>query len=165
MDKLDAIDFRILAHLQDNGRATNLALADVVGLTASPCLQRVKRLESIGLIRSYGARLALARLGEHVVVFTEVTLTTHRRASFDRFLDRAREIPEIMECHHVTGGHDYLLRVVARSIAHYSQILERLSAGNAGVGRISSYIVLGSPIERDTFPLRELFDPAPVEEA
>lgn len=164
MDKLDAIDFRILAHLQDNGRATNLALADVVGLTASPCLQRVKRLESIGLIRSYGARLALARLGEHVVVFTEVTLTNHRRASFDRFLDRAREIPEIMECHHVTGGHDYLLRVVARSIAHYSQILERLSAGNAGVGRISSYIVLGSPIERDTLPLRELFDPAPGEE-
>ena len=69
-----------------------------------------------------------------------------------------------MECHHVTGGHDYLLRVVARSIAHYSQILERLSAGNAGVGRISSYIVLGSPIERDTLPLRELFDPAPGEE-
>lgn len=162
---LDAIDFRILAHLQDNGRATNLALADVVGLSASPCLQRVKRLENIGLIRSYGARLALAMLGEHVVVFTEVTLTSHRRSSFDRFLDRAREIPEVMECHHVTGGHDYLLRIVARSVVHYSQILERLSLGNVGVGRISSYVVLGSPIERDTLPLRELFDPAPDEEA
>lgn len=165
MDMLDAIDFRILTHLQHNGRATNLALADVVGLTASPCLQRVKRLESIGLIRSYGARLALAKLGEHVVVFTEVTLTNHRRANFERFLDRAREIPEVMECHHVTGGHDYLLRVVARSIARYSQVLDRLSAGNSGVGRISSYIVLGSPIERDILPLRELFEPDPPEEA
>lgn len=163
MDKFDAIDFKILAHLQDNGRATNLALADAVGLTASPCLQRVKRLEGIGLIRSYGARLSLAILGEHVVVFTEVTLTSHRSSSFEKFLARARQIPEVMECHHVTGGHDYLLRILARSVAHYSKILERLSEGDVGVGRMSSYIVLGSPIDRDTLPLRELFDAAPEE--
>lgn len=158
MEKLDSIDFKILAHLQDNGRMTNLALADVVGLTASPCLQRVKRLESIGLIRSYGAKLALAILGEHVVVFTEVTLISHRASSFDKFLDRARQIPEVLECHHVTGGHDYLLRIVARSVSHYSGVLERLSEGDVGIGRISSYIVLSSPIQRDSLPLKELFD-------
>lgn len=158
MEKLDSIDFKILAHLQENSRATNIALADAVGLTASPCLQRVKRLESIGLIRSYGARLALEKLGEHVVVFTEVTLTGHRTFRFEQFLDCARQIPEVLECHHVTGGYDYLLRIVARSVSHYSRVLERLFEGNVGIGKISSYVVLSSPIERDSLPLRELFD-------
>jgi DNA-binding Lrp family transcriptional regulator len=158
MEKLDSIDFKILAHLQENGRATNIALADAVCLTPSPCLQRVKRLENIGLIRSYGARLALGMIGEHVVVFTEVTLTSHRTSRFDKFLDFARQFPEVMECHHVTGGYDYLLRIVARSVAHYSRIIEQLLEGNVGIGKISSYVVLSSPIERDSLPLKEMFD-------
>lgn len=157
MEKLDSIDFKILAHLQDNGRATNVALADAVGLTASPCLQRVKRLESIGLIRSYGANLTLAMLGEYVVVFTEVTLTSHRAFHFEKFLDCARRFPEVMECHHVTGGYDYLLRIVARSVSHYSHVMDKLFEGNAGIGKISSYVVLSSPIERNSLPLTELF--------
>jgi DNA-binding Lrp family transcriptional regulator len=124
MEKLDRIDFKILAYLQEHGRVTNIGLADAVGLSASPCLFRVKRLEKIGYIKSYGARIALEKLGDYVTVFTEVTLTCHRKFNFDRFLQCARNVPEIIECHHVTGGYDYLLKVVARSVSRYQQAME-----------------------------------------
>jgi DNA-binding Lrp family transcriptional regulator len=163
MEKLDRLDFKILAYLQEHGRVTNIGLADAVGLSASPCLFRVKRLEKIGYIKSYGARIALEKLGDYVIVFTEVTLTGHRKFNFDRFLQCARNVPEIIECHHVTGGYDYLLKVVARSVSRYQQAMEKLLDSDAGIGKFSSFIVLGSPIVRDGYPIVELFDPPSAE--
>lgn len=161
MEKLDRIDFKILSYLQEHGRVTNVGLADAVGLSTSPCLCRVKRLENSGYIKSYGARIALEMLGDHLTVFTEVTLTGHRIINFDRFLQRAREVREIVECHHVTGGYDYLLKVVARSVSHYQRIMEALLEGDAGIGKYSCYIVLGSPIVREAYPIDQLFDSNP----
>ena len=83
--KLDRIDIRILATLQEQGNITNVNLADVVGLSPSPCLQRVKRLEKAGYIESYRAVINLRKLSDHVTVFTEVTLADHRRKDFTRF--------------------------------------------------------------------------------
>lgn len=83
--KLDRIDINILAQLQRNGRLTNLRLAEAVGLSPSPCLSRVKRLEKAGYIAGYNARLQLSRLVEHITVFTEVTLLDHRREDFLKF--------------------------------------------------------------------------------
>lgn len=157
MEKLDRIDFRILSYLQEHGRATNVALADAVGLSTSPCLSRVKRLEHLGYIKSYGARVALEMLGDYVTVFTEVKLTGHRIANFERFLRRARDVREIMECHHVTGGYDYLVKIVARNVSHYHSIMEALLVSDAGIGKFSSYIVLGTPINRDCYPIDVLF--------
>ena len=160
MEKLDRIDFQILSHLQEHGRMTNVGLANAVGLSTSPCLYRVKRLENIGYIKSYGARIALELLGDHLIVFTEVTLTGHRIANFSRFLQRAGEVHEIIECHHVTGGYDYLLKVIARSVGHYQTIMEQLLEGDAGIGKYSCYVVLGSPIVREGYPIGQLFDPS-----
>lgn len=159
MEKLDRIDFRILSYLQDNGRATNVALAEAVGLSTSPCLSRVKRLESVGYIQSYGARVELGMLGEYLTVFSEITLTGHRKANFERFLACARRYREIVECHHVTGGYDYLIKFVARNVGHYYGVMEALLEGDAGIGKYSSYIVLASPIVSNGYPLDKLFHP------
>ncbi|MEO7383761.1 MAG: Lrp/AsnC family transcriptional regulator [Novosphingobium sp.] len=161
MEKLDRIDFKILSHLQEHGRVTNVGLADAVGLSTSPCLSRLKRLEKSGFIKSYGARIALEMLGDYLMVFTEITLTGHRIANFELFLRRAREVREIVECHHVTGGYDYLVKILARSVSHYQRIMESLLEVDAGIGKYSCYIVLASPIDRDGYPLDQLFDSNP----
>jgi len=159
VEKLDWLDFKILSYLQEHGRVTNVGLANAIGLSASPCLSRLKRLEDAGFIRSYGARVALEKLGDYLMVFTEVTLADHRTADFGRFIERAREIPEIVECHHVSGGYDYFLKVIARSVAHYQRIIEGFLESDAGIEKYFSYIVLGSPIMREAYPIESLFGP------
>ena len=154
--KLDRIDIAILARLQADGRMTNAALADVVGLSPSPCLQRVKRLEAAGYIAGYGARIALAKLTETVTVFTEVTLSDHRREDFIRFEAGLATVEELLECHMVSGGYDYLLRFLARSIAHYQQVMEALLDRRLGIEKYFSYIVIKSPILRQAAPLQKL---------
>jgi len=158
VEKLDRLDFRILAYLQDHGRVTNVALAKAIGLSASPCLSRLKRLEDCGYIKSYGARIALQKLGDSLMVFTEVTLADHRIADFERFLGHARKIPQVMECHHVSGGYDYFLKIVARSVSHYQSIIEGLLEHDAGIEKYFSYIVLDSPIMRDAYPINDMFN-------
>lgn len=161
MDKLDRIDFKILSYLQEHGRVTNVDLAKAIGLSASPCLTRVKRLEECGYIKSYGARVGLEMLGDYLMVFTEITLDDHRVSDFDRFLHRARQTPEILECHHVSGGYDYLLKIIARSVSHYQSLIEGLLESDAGIEKYFSYIVLGSPIMRDGIPVERIFKAAP----
>src|SRR5438128_884029 len=95
--KLDRIDLKILAQLQQSGRITNVELADAVGLSPSPCLTRVKRLEQSGYITGYGAQINLKKLGEFLTVFTEVTLQDHRTTDFQRFESKVRNIDEIIE--------------------------------------------------------------------
>lgn len=154
--KLDRIDIAILARLQADGRITNAALAEAVGLSPSPCLQRVKRLEAAGYIIGYGARIALAKLAETVTVFTEVTLSDHRREDFIRFEAGLATVEELLECHMVSGGYDYLLRFLCRSIAHYQQVMEALLDRRLGIEKYFSYIVIKSPILRQTAPLQTL---------
>ena len=112
--KLDRIDVRILSLLQKNGRVTNVELADAVGLSASPCLVRVKRLEKAGYITGYGAHIQMQKLGDTQMIFTEVTLSDHRMSDFARFEAHVRKVDEITECHLVSGGYDYLLKFVTR---------------------------------------------------
>ncbi|QQN74940.1 Lrp/AsnC family transcriptional regulator [Croceicoccus sp. YJ47] len=157
LERLDSLDLKILTYLQENGRATNVALADAIGLSASPCLNRLKKLEGRGYIKSYGARISLEKLGDFLMVFTEVTLSDHRNADLERFLAQARTVPEIVECHHVSGGYDYFLKVVARSVSHYQRIIEDLLESDAGISKYFSYIILDSPIVRETYPIDSLF--------
>ena len=158
--KLDRIDLNILVQLQKDGRMTNANLADAVGLSASPCLQRVKRLESAGYITGYGAQINLAKLTESIMVFTEITLVDHRKEDFVRFEANLRNVEELMECHLVSGGYDYLLRFVSRSINHYQDRMENLLERNIGIEKYFSYIVLKSPIVRNALPLKTLLDNA-----
>jgi DNA-binding Lrp family transcriptional regulator len=155
--KLDRIDLRILTHLQKNGRVTNLQLADAVGLSASPCLVRVKRLEKAGYILGYGAHIQLQKLGDTQVVFTEVTLSNHRSADFARFEASVRKVDEIIECHLVSGGYDYLLKFITRSVQHYQEIIERLLELGIGIEKYFSYVVIKSVFVRHDYPLEKFF--------
>jgi len=156
--KLDRLDFRILAQLQRNGRITNVDLADAVGLSPSPCLSRVKRLEKAGYITGYGAHVALARLGETLTVFTEVTLKDHRTGDFSRFEQRARNVPEIVECHLVSGGYDYLVKFITRNVSQYQELIESILDSDFGIEKYFSYIVLKSPIVKRYDPIETLFE-------
>lgn len=157
--KVDSIDFRILAHLQREGRCSNVELADSVGLTPSPCLARVKRLEDNGYIRSYGAHIELAKLGDVLIVFTEVILAEHRHRDLRRFEDAVRTRPEVMECYNLSGGYDYLLKMAVRSVVHYQETMDSLLDAEVGIVRFSSYIVLRQPFIKHEYPLDVLFKP------
>lgn len=158
MHKLDRIDLKILYELQKDGRITNVNLSEAVGLSPSPCLMRVKRLEQAGLIKGYSAQIELAKLGDTLMVFTEVTLADHRRTDFGRFEDAVRRVDEIIECHLVSGGYDYLLKFVTRGIVHYQEIIERLLEQNVGIEKYFSYVVIKSPFVKSYLPLPALFD-------
>ncbi|HTN12001.1 MAG TPA: Lrp/AsnC family transcriptional regulator [Acetobacteraceae bacterium] len=157
--RIDRIDLNILAQLQRRGRMTNVDLAAAVGLSPSPCLQRTRRLEEAGYITGYSALLDLAKLGDAVVVFTEVTLNDHRREDFRRFESVLAKVEEVVECHLVSGGYDYLIKFTTSGVAQYQAVIEGLLEGPAGIAKYFSYIVIKTPIARAHLPLRKLFSP------
>jgi len=155
--KLDRIDIKILHELQKNGRVTNVELAKLVNLSASPCLMRVKKLQAEGYISGYSAQINVAKLGATLTVFTEVTLKNHQQIDFARFLTAVEKVDEVLECHLVSGGYDYLLKVVAAGISEYQAIMERLSGLDIGIDKYFSFVVLKSPVVRAHLPLKSLF--------
>ena len=150
---LDPFDIKILVHLQREGRCTNVELAEAVGLSQSPCLLRTKRLQEIGVIRGYGADIVLEKLGDHVIVFCEITLGSHRPADFRKFEAGASKHPEIVECYNISGGYDYLLKIVAPTVSHFQTIMEQLLEEDIGIRKFSTRIVLRQPFEPRKNPL------------
>src|SRR3546814_1672854 len=146
--KLDRIDINILAELQRSGRITNADLADLVGLSPSPCLARTKRLEAAGYISGYSAIINLSKIGGSQIIFTSVTLGDHRRADFMKFEQRIQHYEELVECHLVSGGFDYLLKFVVRGIAEYQAMMEEMLESNIGVSKYFSYIVIKTAVAR-----------------
>jgi Lrp/AsnC family transcriptional regulator, leucine-responsive regulatory protein len=122
-NELDAIDHRIIAALQDDARLSNVELAARVGLSPSPCLRRVKRLEHDGYIGGYRAMLARDRLGLGLTVFVGVRIEGHADARAASFQDAIVAMPEIVACHMVSGEDDYLIEVVVPDLAHYRRFL------------------------------------------
>lgn len=157
LEKLDRIDIRILYELQKNGRISNVELSERVHLSPSPCLTRVKRLQTAGYISGYAAQINLAKLGETLTVFTEVTLRNHRQTDFGRFLDGIRPVEEVIECHMMSGGYDFLVKFVTGGIVDYQDIIDRLLENNLGIDKYFSYVVLRSPIVRSHMPIERLF--------
>lgn len=155
--KLDRIDIKILYELQKNGRITNVELAELVNLSPSPCLMRVKKLQAEGYIAGYSAHIDIAKLGQTLTVFTEVTLKNHRQIDFARFLNGIKKIDAIVECHLISGGYDYLLKFVTSGITEYQEIMEQLTDKDIGIDKYFSYVVLKSPIVKTHLPLTSLF--------
>ncbi|HVL71081.1 MAG TPA: Lrp/AsnC family transcriptional regulator [Beijerinckiaceae bacterium] len=155
--KLDKIDIRILSELQKNGRITNVELADLVHLSPSPCLMRVKRLQTEGYITGYSAQIDVAKLGQMLTVFTEITLKNHRQADFARFLAMVEKIDSVVECHLVSGGYDYLMKFVTEGISEYQSLMERLVELDIGIDKYFSFVVLKSPIVKSYIPLDAIF--------
>jgi DNA-binding Lrp family transcriptional regulator len=119
MAKLDDIDLRILRALQENGRMQNTELADIVGLSPSPCLRRVRLLEEAGVIERYVALVNAAKVGMNLTVFARVWLTGQDAATVDHFTSRVKRLPQVVECHLMAGDCDFLLRVVAENLDAY----------------------------------------------
>jgi DNA-binding Lrp family transcriptional regulator len=147
--KLDRIDIKILHELQKNGRITNVELAELVNLSPSPCLMRVKRLQTEGYIEGYAAQINVRKLGQ--------TLKNHRQIDFARFLAAVDKVDQLIECHLVSGGYDYMLKFVTASIGEYQTIMERLTDMDIGIDKYFSFVVLKSPIVRSQMPLTSLF--------
>ena len=151
--KPDQIDLRILKELQRNGRVDNNDLAFAVGLSASSCLQRVRRLEAAGYITGYSARLNLAKLGNPQQVFTQFTLSSHRNEDFLRFEAALRSLDQVMEVYLTCGGMDYLVKFVANSIDEYQALIDGLLASNLGIYKYFSFIVMKAPVARTEYPM------------
>jgi Lrp/AsnC family leucine-responsive transcriptional regulator len=143
--KLDRIDRRILASLQADGRLTNNALSERVALSPSACLARVRRLERIGVIQGYHARLDPFALDVGMVLYAEVTLKGHspdELALFERTIDR---VGAIVEASHVTGAYDYLLKIVTADMAEWTRVAEELTSSGIGVDRINTHVMMNKP--------------------
>lgn len=155
--KLDKIDIKILHELQKNGRVTNVELAELVHLSPSPCLMRVKKLQAAGYITGYSAQIDLAKLGQSFTVFAEVTLKNHRQIDFARFLAAIEREKSVVECHLISGGYDYLIKFVTTNISEYQSTMERLTDLDIGIEKYFSFVVLKTPVSRPNMPLANLF--------
>ncbi len=139
--QLDARDIAILKVLSDEGRITKAALADRVGLSPTPCWERLKKLEAAGLIQGYGARISLRKLGPHVTVFVAAELRDHTAASFRIFEEAIGRYEEITGCWAVGGGVDYLLQVVTSDIDAYQRLIDSLLDARIGLAKYYTHIV------------------------
>ena len=123
MASLDAIDRKLLAELQDEGRVTNVELAQRVGLTAPPCLRRVRTLEESGVIKGYHAELDASKLGFAITVFALVSLKSQAEEALRQFEDHMRTLPEVRECHMLNGEIDFILKIVSRDLQSFQEFL------------------------------------------
>jgi DNA-binding Lrp family transcriptional regulator len=145
LPKLDRIDCKILAALQEDGRLTNQALSERVALSPSACLARVRRLEREGVIQGYHARLDPFALDIGLVLYADITLEGHTPAELARFEAAILDLPQVVEASHVTGSFDYILKVVVADMAEWTRIAESLAGSDLGVDRINSYVVMRKP--------------------
>jgi Lrp/AsnC family leucine-responsive transcriptional regulator len=136
---LDRVDLSILKTLQADGRITNVELAQKVNLSASPCLDRVKRLENGGYIKRYTALLSAPKLNYSMTAFIQVTLDRTTADVFKLFKVEVVKIKEVVECHLVAGGYDYLLKIRFSDIENYRMILENV-AGLPSISQTHTYM-------------------------
>jgi Lrp/AsnC family leucine-responsive transcriptional regulator len=140
--KLDEFDLKIIDALQSDGRLTNVELAERISLSPSPCLRRVRRLESEGVIESYSAKINRAKLGLGLTVFVEVKLERHTASDAERFGEVVSGLPEVLSCHLVSGEADFLLEVVLSDLDQYSKFVLKSLRNIEGIQSVHSRFVL-----------------------
>ena len=150
--KLDHIDHKILRHLQENARITNADLADKVGLSPTPCLRRLRRLESDGIIRGYHTEVDREKLGLNVTVIILVKLEREDDNTLREFEASIQERSEVMECYLVTGKFDYFLRVVIPSLAAYETFLSETMLRMPNIATVESSFTLREVQRRTVLP-------------
>lgn len=155
---LDRIDRRILSLLQEDGRISNVDLAARVGLSASPCLRRVRRLEAEGYIRKYSVVLDAEKVGFGVTIFVHVSLTESTRAAVEALRAAVTKVPEIIACHSVSGNEDFILTVLTRDLQSYKRFNDEVLLHLPHVSKkVSSFSL--DPIKTSTgLPLELLTD-------
>lgn len=136
--ELDTTERHILRLLQSHGRMSNVELAERVGLSESPCFRRVRQLEQSGLIRGYAAVVDQRLLGLQVTAFVQVTMEKQPDAATEAFIAEVQAEEHIVECYATSGSHDYLMKVVARSIDHFSELCMQRILKFPGVMHVES---------------------------
>ena len=142
--EIDGFHRAILRELQANGRISNRDLAERIHLSTTPCWRRVKELERGGVIQGYRAVLDPMKLGLHVLVLAEVSLDDHHPDTVASFNAAVDHLPEVLECHMVSGAHDFVLKIVAVDMAAYADWLRRHLLQLPGVNRVASTFVMKS---------------------
>lgn len=142
MRQLDDIDWRILSILEDNGRATYVDIAGRVGLSQTPCTERIRRLERDGYIEGYAARLNPQLVGRGFTMFVQVTFSDSRNERFDKFAAAVRTMPEVVECHMIAGGYDCLLKVCVKDMEAFRKVLIDKISEIPGIAQTNSYAVI-----------------------
>ena len=154
-DTLDAMDKRILRELQLNARISNVELASRVGLSPTPCLNRVKRLEQVGCIEGYSLQLNPEYMEAKLLVFVEIRLERTSRHVFNNFRGAVKQLPEILECHLVSGDFDYLLKARVRDMEAYRTLLGETLLALPHVHSSRTYMVMETVKEGNLLPIRE----------
>ena len=151
-DKLDRIDLQILKILQSNSKITNLELSKRIGLSPAPTLERVKKLESTGIIESYHAAVAPLKLGLNVKTFVLVNLAWHKEKALDNFLEKVKSIPEIIECYIITGEADMLLKIICKDIPSYENLLFKTLSQIEEIERLKTLMTLSTVKHSSVLP-------------
>lgn len=151
--QLDRTDLKILQHLQANARISMTELADKVGLSTTPCTERVRRLERDGVIEGYHARLNPQALGASLLVFVEIKLSAKSGDIFDAFRREVQKLPDVLECHLVSGEYDYLLKVRLPDMSMYRKVLGDILLKLPQANESRSYVVMEEVKETAILPL------------
>jgi DNA-binding Lrp family transcriptional regulator len=152
-NKLDATDHKILEILQGNSNITNAQLAHEIGLSPAPTLERVKKLEQAGIIRSYHAVVDPATVGLGVSTFVMVSLKGHNRDNIEKFTKAIQNIKEVIECHHVTGAGDFILKIVCADIPSYQKLMLEEVTNIEVVDSMQSMVILSTFKESKVIPV------------
>lgn len=151
--KIDNIDKKILEMLQQNAKITNSLLSKQIGLSPAPTLERVKKLERKGIISGYHAQLNLSKIGLGVSTFVLVSLKEHNKRNINIFLNKIDKVKNVIECHHITGTGDFILKVVSENIASYQELmLDKVSEIEA-TDSLQSMVILSTFKDNKVMPL------------
>ena len=150
---MDTIDKKILEILQINAKITNAQLSKDIGLSPAPTLERVKKLESLGYIKSYHALIDMEKVGLGVNTFVHVTLKGHNKENIDAFLKEINQIDEVMECHHITGRGDFILKIVTKDIPSYQKLMLEKVTDIKQVDNVLSMVILSTFIDKKVLPI------------
>ena len=151
--KIDDTDKKILEILQSRAKITNAKLSEEIGLSPAPTLERVKKLENMGVITSYHAKLNAEKIGLGVTTFVLATLSGHNRANIEGFIEEINKIPEVVECHHITGAGDFILKVIAKDIASYQKLMLEKVSDIKQVDNMQSMVVLSTFKDSKVIPV------------
>ncbi|MGD1841353.1 MAG: Lrp/AsnC family transcriptional regulator [Thermonemataceae bacterium] len=151
--KLDKIDRKILQILQQNAKITNAQLSKEIGLSPAPTLERVKKLENAGLIKSYHAVLDTEKAGLGVNTFVQVSLTSHKKAVIDSFVEKINKIDNVIECYHMTGAADFLIKITAEDITSYQKLMLEQVSEIEEIENMQSMVVLSTFKKSPVLPI------------
>ncbi len=151
--KLDNTDRKILEILQANSNITNAQLAKEIGLSPAPTLERVNKLETSGVIRSYHALIDPGSVGLGVSTFVMVTLKGHNKENIEKFIKEIKSINEVVECHHITGAGDFILKIVSADIAAYQQLMLEQVSNIEVVDSLQSLVILSTFKDSKSMPI------------